>query len=247
MRHYKATFMLLARSSVYRLLLVFLLMGAVQGGSFYLVVKNQLVMGTPSLEVAVDDAKLSLIFGIGAILAFILLAAVGCEFGNKQGYTLKRLPLTEKSVFLCQSGYNSLAFFLLWAVELLITYILCQLYTSMADGAYLSNQTIMLAYYRSDLLHTLLPLADITLWIRNVTLVLSLGITTAAVPLYQRRGTGIYDNQMWPSVIPVVAFFFVVRSFFVQSAYALVFALVLLAYALALMGFVMLRREEVEP
>lgn len=247
MRHVKATFMLLARSSIYRLLLAFLLMGAAQGWLFYQTVSSQLLMGTPSLEVAVDDAKLSLIFGIGAILAFIILAAVGCELGSKQGYTLKRLPLTEKGVFLCQSVYNSFAFFLLWAVELLITYTLCQLYISMADGTYLSNQTIMLAYYRSDLLHTLLPLADVTLWIRNVTLVLSLGITTAAVPLYQRRGTGIYDNQMWPSVIPVGAFFFVVRSFFVQSSYALVFALVLLAYALALMGFVMLRREEVEP
>ncbi|MBQ9165846.1 MAG: hypothetical protein IJX71_02830, partial [Oscillospiraceae bacterium] len=135
MRHYKATFLLLARSSVYRLLLVFLLMGAVQGVWFYQVVRNQLVLGTPSLEVAVDEARLSLIFAIGAILVFILLAAVGCEFGSKQSYTLRRLPLSEKAVFFCQSVYNSLGFFLLWAFELLITLILCQLYIHMADAA----------------------------------------------------------------------------------------------------------------
>ncbi|MBQ9165815.1 MAG: hypothetical protein IJX71_02675 [Oscillospiraceae bacterium] len=244
MRHVKAAFMLLARSSIYRLLLAFLLMGAVQGWLFYQAVTSQLLMGTPSLEVAVDEAKLSLIFGIGAILVFIILAAVGCEFGNKQGYTLKRLPISEKGVFLCQSVYNSFVFFLLWAVELLITYILCRLYISMVDAAYLSNQTILLAYYRSDLLHALLPLADITLWIRNVVLVISFGVTTAAVPYYQRIGTGIYDNERWPSVVPVGGIFFTVRSFFVDSPYALVFALCLFVYAIVLIIIVLRRKEE---
>lgn len=56
------------------------------------------------------------------------------------------------------------------------------------DAAYISDQTIFLAFYRSGFLHSLLPLGEATRYVRNVVLILCLGTLTAHFSFLQRRG-----------------------------------------------------------
>lgn len=230
MRHIKATFMLLALSSVYRLLLLLLLTGAVQGALFCHVLNGQLALGTPGLETCVDDSRLIWIFAISALLMGIIISAVGCDLGSRQSYTWKRLPVTEVQIFLCQTVYNCLCFFLLWAVELLITYVLCLLYTQWVPETFLSNQTIMLAYYRSPFLHSILPLSDALMWLRNLFLILGYGLLTALIPSYERRHRKQKQGEKPVRSLPGYFAFLVIMLyhtgvyFTTASQYSIVFA-----------------------
>ena len=47
---------------------------------------------------------------------------------------------------------------------------------------------MFLAFWRSEYLHALLPMADSALWIRNGLLLISLGLAAAIFPYKQRRG-----------------------------------------------------------
>ncbi|MDY5972239.1 MAG: hypothetical protein SPJ01_05110, partial [Butyricicoccus sp.] len=60
-------------------------------------------------------------------------------------------------------------------------------YTQAAPES-VTNQTVFLAFYRVPLLHSLLPLAHISRWVRNFLLLAGLSITAAGVPYAQRRG-----------------------------------------------------------
>lgn len=246
MKRYLSIFQLLARSSLYRLLALFLLMGLIQFGLFSNVLSAQVSLRSCNLESAIADARLSWVFTLGALLSFILLAAVGCDLGSRQRYTLRRLPVSEKKLFLCQSVYNSLSYFLLLAAELLITLLLCKLYLAKGDPDLINSQTLMLASYRSPFFHALLPLSDQLLWWRNLLLILSMGIVTALIPYHQRRSRGLFTGQAWQSVVPVFYLFLTVRSFLAVSWASLIFAVGLMLYALIASAFLLLRRMEDE-
>ena len=83
--------------------------------------------------------------------------------------------------------YNILAFFLFLAHQIFVVLALCKLYVLKAGEA-ASNQTVFLAFYRNSFLHSLLPLSDVTRYVRNAALILAFGITAAHVPFSQRRG-----------------------------------------------------------
>ena len=51
----------------------------------------------------------------------------------------------------------------------------------------MGSQTIFLAFYRSELLHSLIPLEEVSRWIRNGVMALGLGACAALVPFFQRR------------------------------------------------------------
>ncbi len=76
---------------------------------------------------------------------------------------------------------------MLWAVQLLISYALCKWYIAKVDPALTGAQTIFLAFYRSDFLHSILPLSELSRWIRNVLLLVCLGLAAAHFPYRQRR------------------------------------------------------------
>jgi len=76
---------------------------------------------------------------------------------------------------------------MLWAIQILISYALCRRYIAKADPALTGAQTIFLAFYRSDFLHSLLPLSELSRWIRNVLLLVCLGLAAAHFPYRQRR------------------------------------------------------------
>lgn len=185
MKQHLSVLMLLARSTICRIAVLFVLSALVQGGLFYAALRADPSAG---LLLPLESSRVSWVFGVCFLLVTALLCFTGCEFGSRQGYTLRRLSLPENRVFLWQWGYSAAVYFLLWAAQLFTALGLCALYLRLADPAQVNGQTVFLAFYRSGFLHALFPLEDAVLWVRNLVLCLSLGAAAAHFPFRQRRG-----------------------------------------------------------
>jgi len=175
--------MLIARSSLWKVLLSMLVMAIAEAAVFYLRTAEKSV----GLEAAFENSFTPYIFALAFIIITMFLCITGSEFGSKTGYTIKRLSITEKSVFYWQWFYNSSVYLMLLAVQIAVSLGLCELYKELIDPQYVTNQTVFLAYYRSEFLHGLLPLGDTTRWIRNAFLIVTLGASSAFFPYRNRR------------------------------------------------------------
>ncbi len=189
MKKYISVMMLIMRANLYRAFGILLGTWAVQTVLFFLIMRREMpradVLGL-NLERLVEKSGAVWVFAVAFVWITIFLCRMGCAYGTKTGYTLKRLSIDEKSVFLCQSAANSLYFLLFWFLEAVFAYLLCKIVC--VKIPHTGIQSVLLAFYRDPFLHSLLPLAELSLWVRNVVLVLALGVSTAAFSWHQRRG-----------------------------------------------------------
>lgn len=193
MKKHLSVFMLMARSTIYRLLILLLAMAAAQALLFHFTLNAATAaadagLGPDTLETVISRSHIAWVFAICFVLMAVLLCLTGCNYGSRQENTLRRLSVSERSVFVWQMLYNIACFFLLWVAQALIALALCRWYTTVTDPSFVSGQTIFLAFYRNSFLHSLLPLEEGSRWVRNIMLVIGLGAACAQVPIYQRRG-----------------------------------------------------------
>lgn len=188
MKKHLSVLMLMARSTINKLLGLLALMAAVEGALFWLTLRRSCADGSFSLKLVIGDSHISWAFGAAFLLMTLLLSLTGCEGKSRCGYTLRRLSVSERWVFVWQSVYNVLCYLLLWAVQILTVIALCRLYEVKAAPEYVSGQTVFLAFYRSGFLHALLPFEETVFWVRNAVFAVTLGICAARFPMAQRRG-----------------------------------------------------------
>lgn len=186
---------LFARSSLWKVMAVLLLMSGVEIFFFEKELQAALTahaadvgLGFPQLERLLDRGAANVWFALAFVLITLLLVLPGCEFRARSGYTLRRLSVGEVSIFLWQLSYNIFVYFLMVVWQTVLCYGLCMRYVALAPSAAVSGQTLFLAFYRSELLHALLPMADVALWLRNLFLLAALGISSAIFPCKQRAG-----------------------------------------------------------
>lgn len=121
-------------------------------------------------------------------LIFIILLRNETENSKSRvSYTLSRLRISRRHLYLVRMLYNFLCFCLLFAVQIWTVLWMCRLYReSMSE--LVGSQFEFLVFYRIPFLHNLLPLAETAKWVRNllVALALSAGL---AVSLEQRNFT----------------------------------------------------------
>ena len=187
MKQHFSVLMLFLRSSLYKALLLFAAMGAVEAFGFWRAV-TQDSADVVGLEETFASARTALVFFLAFLYLCQLLAKVGCEFTSKQSYTLRRLSISHTAVFLWQAVANCLILLLFLGVQTLFVLLMCRWYLAVADPARVSAQTVFLACYRNDFLHALLPLEHYILYLRNALLVLAMGTELACCPVHQRRG-----------------------------------------------------------
>lgn len=189
MKDKKSVWMLIAHSSIYKVVAVIAAAIAVQGIMFWLELsKDDITYGElRALEQVIDDAHMLWICAGGFLIVTAVLCLTGCEFGNRAGYTLSRLAMTERELFASQIIYNALCYVIFWAGQVVSTLICSLLYLRFADANVVNDQVIFLTFYQNDFWHNLLPMADVSRMVRNLVLVIALGIGTAAVPVFQRR------------------------------------------------------------
>ena len=196
MKKHLSVFMLMARSTIYKVLVALVVMAVAEFGLFYGRMEVWAVGDTYNLETMIDGSHILWVFGAVFVLITILLCQTGCGFSSKIGYTLRRLSISERMVFVWQALYNSMVFCIFWMVQILLIFVFCRIYVIMAPEGYVTNQTIFLAFYRNDFLHSLLPMEDAGFWVKNVLTVFSMGICSAHYPMAQRRGKKIQEVML---------------------------------------------------
>ncbi|MBQ6798365.1 MAG: hypothetical protein IJP11_03925 [Oscillospiraceae bacterium] len=205
MKQHGSVFLLMVRSTFYKVLL---LLGAATLAETAVFVAFCLRGPTAKgfgPELLLRQGRIAWIFGAVMVLMTLLLIRTGTEKGAKTGYTLRRLSVSERWVFFWQSAYNTLCYLLLWMWQVLTVMLLCAVYVHLAPAEYVTEQTVFLAFYRSDFLHALLPFEETALWVKNVLLVLSLGIASARYPMALRQGSK--QQEISGACCAAIAFF----------------------------------------
>ncbi len=193
MKNYLSVFGLIARGSIYKVLICYILLMTSEILIFSAKLKDALKLysldfSMKQFETLVDNSFISWCFAICFILIVVALCLMGSEYSNSQiSYTIKRLRISERDLFFCQTIYNIIIFISLWAVQAFTVCMLSFQYVHLAPEEVIGNQTIFLAFYRNDLLHNILPISDIWVWIRNIFTAIALGFTAAEFPYKQRR------------------------------------------------------------
>lgn len=191
------------RSSIYRVLLILLLMVLAVTGVFlfefqgemarYYELLEQVALGNAEAaylarpEKLFDNRLILVLFELANIAVTIMLVLPGCEFKAKTTYTIKRLQVSERAWFFWQVLCSAMTYLLVYAAQLAVIIGLSQYYVNHVPAELVGNQSIFLMFYRSELLHSLLPLSDIQIWIRNILLLLGFSFAVAGYSYQQRR------------------------------------------------------------
>ena len=205
MREHTSVLWLMIQSTFWKVLALLAGTAAVQAFLFQWAVQ-QLSANHYGLEQALTQGQAARIAGIGFLVLTAVLCMTGAERGSeKTGYTLQRLSISEKTVLFWQAIYNGSCYLLLWASQVLVMMGLAQWYTRIAEPAMVTSQTVFLAFYRHEYLHGLLPMVEIEHWVRNLVLLIGLGLSSAYFTYAQRRR---WKKGEWVTMVLVVLLFF---------------------------------------
>ena len=179
--------MLAARFTIYRVILLLLGMSIVQVGLFWLALGKEKTAG---INVLLENNNNGWVAVIGFLLLCVLLGkSVNGAGGSMSAYTVDRLSVSEKEFTGWFALYNGLMFLVFWIWEALTVQSMCMIYMwQVPQEVVVGPQTIFLASYRVEYLRRLIPLADISGWVRNGAFVVALGICTAANAYHERGG-----------------------------------------------------------
>ena len=138
------------------------------------------------------------------LLLFALTRATGDTAGSKSVYTMNRLGLSENRMTLVFGGVFTGYFLLYWALQIAVAYGFFVWYSRFT---LVSSNSFMLACWRSEWLHTLLPLNEWWGYLRNIAICASFGFSAAIGSQKIRRG-----KFPWMSLIPPVLCLFLLTG-----------------------------------
>lgn len=190
MRKHVAILILFEKQTMIRIFLIFTAMVAAQTGLFVFSFHPDFA-GTEYKVSSFSDIfqrnYMILSFVLALLFLTILLTLNGMETKGKQSYTMRRLSVHRKVIYLWQGFYNTGCYFLFFVIQILSVLLMYIIYQNMTGDGTTANQTLFLSFYTNRFLHSLLPFEDVTRWIRNGCLILSLGFCTAYYPYVQER------------------------------------------------------------
>lgn len=133
-------------------------------------------------------------------LLFNLISFAGHTKGSKSVYTMNRLGLSEEQVTLVFGVVFTGYFLLYWALQIAAAYGFFLWYSRFT---LVSSNSFMLACWRSEWLHTLLPLKEWWGYLRNLAICLSFGFSAAIGSQKLRHG----KSPLLSVVPPVLCLF----------------------------------------
>ncbi len=229
MKRYVSVFEMITRSSIYKVLGVLALMVVIEAIMLACAWMQPIAALQPTLEEWVERSRIMIPFLAAYWLVTKVLASSGTNVGSMQGYTLQRLRIPEKKVYLLQCIYNMFCYVLLWMTQVLLLFVAADVYMEYKTDAILSNQTVFLAFYRNTFMHSLLPMEDIFGWCTLVFFIAMTGGLAAYSVRNQRQGKVAWSLSVFIA-LAVVCF---QRSLGVEPIFPLMFILLWSMYLLA--------------
>ena len=123
MKRYVSVFEMITRSSIYKVLGVLAFMVVGETIMLSCAWMQPIAALQPTLEEWVGRSRIMIAFLAAYWLVTKVLASSGTNTGSMQGYTLQRLRIPEKKVYLLQCIYNMLCYGLLWMTQVLILFV----------------------------------------------------------------------------------------------------------------------------
>ena len=192
-----SVWMLLVRSTFLKLLALLAALAAAQG---VLLVQGRSALARqqdalpegfehapPNLETVFDASHIPLACALALILLVLHLSLPGWQRGAKPAYTLARLRIDRRQLYFCHVLHSAVCLTLFWAVNALTLLGLLAWAGPRWFGDACGPQALMLAVYRTPLLHSLLPLADWALLLRNLAAVTLLAVTLGRTVLARSK------------------------------------------------------------
>lgn len=184
MRKHLSVFMLMARSSVYRLLAIMLGMAAAEIALIALAPEAK----TQLLFQLVESSRIFFVY-IVAVALMMIFSLGSCSVGSgNPRYTLARLNISDKAVMLWHWLYSAMALLALWMWQAILLYGISLWHYGAAEAGYVSRQSIFLSSFQSGFFHSVLPLDDFSRFMRNIVMVISMGGVCATGAHKLRRG-----------------------------------------------------------
>lgn len=183
MKKYISVLALAVRSSIFQVLGVLSALSAAELGMLYLYIAGVAGAETGSLKVSADLGEaVSRLHLRNIFIAAVILLALGLAWsvsrtkGSRPEYTLRRLNVGRKRIFVLWSVYHALCIALLFAVQILLIFLIdALLLRSLHVEA--QPQRLFMAFFREDFLHSLIPLKEWSRLIRNLVMILSVGMS----------------------------------------------------------------------
>lgn len=192
MKRYVSVFEMLVRSSIYKVLAVLALMVIVEVIMLICAWLQPIATMQPNIEEWVERSRIMIPFLAAYWLVTKVLSSSGTNTGSMQAYTLQRLRIPEKKLYLLQCIYNMFIYTLLWMTQLLLLFVATDIYMNYKTGVIITNQTVFLAFYRNAFMHSILPLEDIFGWSTLVFYIVMTGFLAANYARGQRNGKVIW-------------------------------------------------------
>lgn len=168
---------LLAGGSFYKILLVLALMLPTECILFYRALYGGGMEGGFAEVLRRSCAYPIFLAALGVI--FLILVRLEGMLDSRSRYILMRLRVTRTRIFVVETVYNVLCLAVLFALQIGAAFWMVWLYADAVGAEYTGGQLLFLTFYRNNFLHCLLPMADTWKWLRNVLLLLALGMSAA--------------------------------------------------------------------
>ncbi|MCF0137473.1 MAG: hypothetical protein HUJ66_03810 [Oscillospiraceae bacterium] len=185
MKKHSSVFALFIHSRIYNIIITMISMATIQ------------ITGFSLLGCSLGSRTGNIFLGSTFLAAYTACVLFCFYTGYKQSkteYTLRRLRITELSVFLWDALTNTLFFLILSCAEIIVVCLLALRYQSSPDYN-LGPQGIMMLFYKCNFLHAVIPMAHVMLWIRNTVFIICSGFLCACVSVglrYRLRNSGCY-------------------------------------------------------
>lgn len=191
------------RSSFYKICLILTGMSMLQFGLFYYTYKKHdysemadtwgIPYGIPwTLESLIEESKAEVVFLAAFVLICITLAwAEGERKGVKSYYLYERLSVSKTQRFAAWAVYNFACMILLVFVQVLAVLVMGCIFNYLVPAEYESVQMYFMAFYKSEFLHSLIPMAEVWKWVRRVLLYTACSMEIAGYACLKRKPWGM--------------------------------------------------------
>ena len=203
MKRYLSVFEMIARSSIYKVLMVIGAMVVAEGFFFFL---SMLSGSETNFSEYINQSQFPLIFEIAYVLITIVIVLPGMNLGSTQSYTLQRLRIKENRIFWLQALYNFSAYVLLWGIQLVMIFVCAFIFqTYLPEGMAWNNQMLFFEFYRSAFMHSILPLEEKIGWFILIIIGATTALSAAKFTKLQRQGK--FGGELLVVVVAVLITF----------------------------------------
>ena len=227
MKQISSVCMAAVRPTIWKLLLIIVLMAALELGLFWYQMPPEPVIPDSNVSVTVHSngyevsrslgQRFDLVLD-GAWFAWILRAALvalcavqvqqGSEGKGKLTYTLRRLPMGERAVTTLWASVHMVSYWILWAAQLAVVLGCWKIYTVFYP-THSSALELFTKFYFSDFLHGLIPMQNYARVAANVLMFMALGLAAAYLGFRTRTGR----KASLPVILIAVTMNFITASF----------------------------------